>query len=49
MIFDIKLPNKIEELKSIIKRSKELVQSNPNLIEPEARKLASEELKNKLL
>jgi hypothetical protein len=50
MIFDklnIKLPSKIEELKSIIKRSKELIQTNPNLTEPEARKLATEELKNK--
>jgi hypothetical protein len=43
----INIKSAIDKLKYIIKESKKLVQENPELSEPEARKIISEQLKNK--
>jgi len=42
----IEFPSLIDHLKKVVKRSKEIVSENSEISEVQARKLASEELKN---
>jgi hypothetical protein len=51
-MFNTKLKTEIESpinhIKKVLKRSREIMSENPEISEPEARKIASEEIRNKL-